>query len=46
MTCTKDKKQGYKWGVSGYCYTGPGAREKALAQGRAVEASKAKEKKK
>lgn len=38
--CQKDGKQGYKWGDSGHCYTGPGAKEKALKQGRAIEISK------
>jgi len=38
--CTKNGKSGYKWGKSGTCYVGPGAREKALKQGRAIEISK------
>jgi len=31
--------QGYKWGDSGKIYTGPGAKAKAAAQGRAAYAS-------
>ena len=38
--CSKDGKSGYKWGDQGKCYTGPGARKKALKQGRAIEANK------
>ena len=30
---------GYKWGESGKVYTGPGAKAKAAAQGRAAYAS-------
>ncbi|MCK4788808.1 MAG: DUF2213 domain-containing protein, partial [Desulfobacteraceae bacterium] len=30
---------GYKWGESGVCFTGPDAKEKALAVGRAVQAN-------
>ena len=30
---------GYKWGTSGKIYTGPGAKAKAAAQGRAAYAS-------
>jgi len=32
--CKVDRKSGWKWGNSGKCYTGPGAREKAEKQGR------------
>jgi hypothetical protein len=45
MPCQKDGKQGYKWGAGGACYVGPNAKAQAEAQGRAIEASKAKEKK-
>lgn len=38
QTCTKDGQGGYKWGPSGTCFTGPGSRAKAAAQGRAIEA--------
>lgn len=31
--------EGYKWGSSGKIYTGPGAKSKAEAQGRAAYAS-------
>ena len=30
---------GYKWGQHGHIYTGPGAKEKAAAQGRAAYAA-------
>lgn len=48
MRCQKNGKPGFKWGERGTCYTyTPGdkagrerAREKALVQGRAIEASK------
>lgn len=40
MGCQKDKNKGYKFGSSGKCYTGKGARAKAMRQGRAIEASK------
>lgn len=46
MKCTKNKKAGYKWGKSGTCYTGSNAKSKAKKQGRAIEASKSKRKKK
>ncbi len=42
-TCTSDGKSGYRWGDSGECYTGPGAKKKALKQGVAIELSKQKE---
>jgi hypothetical protein len=42
MRCQQDGKSGWKWGKSGKCYTGPNAKEKALAQGRAIEANKNK----
>ena len=42
MKCQKDGKSGYKYGESGHCYTGPGAREKARKQGQAIEISKHK----
>lgn len=42
--CTKDGKAGYKYGDSGTCYTGPGAKEKAIKQGQAIEISKHKNK--
>ena len=35
--CTVDGKSGYQWGEQGKCYTGPGAKKKALKQGVAVE---------
>ena len=36
-TCNVDGKSGYKWGDQGKCYTGPGAKNKALKQGVAIE---------
>ena len=46
MRCTKGGKSGYKYGKSGTCYTGPGARAKAAKQGRAIKTSQHKGKKK
>ena len=40
MRCTKNGKRGYKWGRDGICYLGSDAKEKALRQGRAIEANK------
>jgi hypothetical protein len=31
--CSKDNKSGWKYGDSGHCYTGPGAKKKAIKQG-------------
>jgi len=36
-TCTVEGKSGFQWGESGRCYTGPGARKKAIKQGVAAE---------
>ena len=36
---TRQGKTGYQWGTSGKVYTGPGARNKAAAQGRAAYAA-------
>ncbi len=36
---TKQGKTGYQWGTSGKIFTGPGAKNKAAAQGRAVYAA-------
>ena len=44
--CRKNNKMGWKWGDSGFCYTGKDAKKKALRQGRAIEASKSRRKKK
>ena len=35
--CSSDGKNGYKWGSEGKCYTGPGAKKKAIKQGLAIE---------
>jgi hypothetical protein len=35
--CTKDGKSGWKYGGNGVCYTGPGAKKKAIKQGLAIE---------
>ena len=40
--CTKDGKSGWKYGDSGTCYTGNGAREKARKQGVAIKISQQK----
>lgn len=40
MICYKNGKKGTKFGSGGFCYTGPGAREKARKQGQAIEMSK------
>lgn len=37
MTCKSGGKSGYKFGKSGKCFTGPGSRSKAAAQGRAIK---------
>ena len=42
--CQKNGESGHKWGESGKCYTGKNSKEKALEQGRAIEASKNKSK--
>lgn len=39
MRCQKDGKSGYKFGPSGTCFTGPGAKEKARKQGAAIKIS-------
>ena len=38
--CTIDGKAGYQWGDAGKCYTGPGAKKKAIKQGVAIEGPK------
>ena len=43
--CTKGGKPGYQYG-SQKCYTGPGARKKAVKQGQAIKASQARKKRK
>lgn len=40
MSCSKNGTSGFKFGDSGTCYIGEGARAKAERQGRAIEASK------
>jgi hypothetical protein len=40
MPLQKCEGDGWKWGESGKCYHGPGAREKAKKQGRAIERNK------
>ena len=42
--CTSKGKSGYKYGNSGKCYTGKGAKSKADRQGRAIQANRAKKK--
>jgi len=38
--CTSNGKSGYRWGTKGKCYTGPGAKKKAIKQGVAIEGPK------
>lgn len=38
--CQDQGKNGWKWGDSGKCYTGPDAKEKAKKQGQAIEINK------
>lgn len=40
MKCSKDGKSGWKFGDSGHCYIGPGAKKQAARQGAAIEISK------
>lgn len=40
--CTKNGKKGWKWGDEGACYTGDWGKRRALEQGKAIEASKAR----
>lgn len=40
--CSKDGKAGWKYGKEGTCYTGPGAKEKAIKQGQAIEINRHK----
>jgi soluble P-type ATPase len=35
--CTKNGISGWKWGDQGSCYTGSGAKKKAIKQGIAIE---------
>jgi len=35
--CTSNGKSGWKWGDQGKCYTGPGAKKRAIKQGIAIE---------
>ncbi len=37
--CQINGKKGYKWGGSGKCYTGPGAKRRAGIQGAAAHAA-------
>jgi len=43
--CQSGGKSGFKYGDSGKCYTGKGARAKAAKQAAAIKASQAKGKK-
>lgn len=40
--CTKNGKRGWKWGGSGKCYTGKGAKARAKKQMRAIKASQSR----
>ena len=46
LRCSKDGQRGWKWGEGGACFVGPNAREKALEQGRVVEARQSQTKSK
>lgn len=35
--CTSNGKSGWKYGEQGHCYTGPGAKSKAIKQGLAIQ---------
>lgn len=37
--CTSNGQSGWKWGDSGHCYTGPGAKKKAIDQAVAINYS-------
>lgn len=43
MPCQKNNKPGHKWGNAGVCFTGSDSRQRALAVGRAIAATKARE---
>jgi len=43
--CSSKGKSGYRWGDSGKCYTGSGAKSKAAKQGRAIKASQTQKRK-
>jgi len=43
--CISKGKNGKKWGTSGKCYIGTGAKAKAKKQGQAIKASLYREKK-
>lgn len=44
--CQKNGKKGWKWGNSGFCYTGVDAKQKAIEQGKAIHASEYSKKQK
>lgn len=44
--CKSKGKSGYRYGPTGHCYTGPGAKAKAAKQGQAIRASQARQKSK
>lgn len=46
MRCQKKGKSGWKWGKSGHCYTGKGAKSKAAKQGKAIKANQSRHGKK
>ena len=35
-----ERGKGWRWGITGKCYTGPGARKKAIRQGISIEGAK------
>lgn len=42
--CSKKGKVGFRFGKSGRCYTGTGAKKKAIKQGKAIKSSQARRK--
>ena len=40
--CSKDGKEGWKYGDNGYCYTGKNAKKDAIKQGYSYEPEKVK----
>lgn len=38
--CTSNGESGWKWGDAGHCYTGAGAKEKAIQQALAIGGGK------
>ena len=45
MRCQRNGKQGFKYGPTGHCYTGPNVRQRAARQGAAIEANRSRSRK-